>query len=476
MLNAQQISNNLTLLTTDLMSGEEKSNFNWRNLSYTKPAQRFFFPPPIYITAEPDDGVGTGGGSHYNDGYCYLKGGCTGVIEYDVMTDKGFRTCHKCKDGGSDCDGNGNHASLNGSINGNFIFPTIIVIGAGWGSLLWGNLGNYFTTGFLNPPSNGPSGGGYSGYSGGGSATTQPSGTSYPPPNKPIDDPIGGTNNQPIKKDSLPKMIDCQDTIKKLDSILTVLWDSINKLPVTQQCRDSAYYGNHEFGFTTYDSSGYTKTFSSSINGGVNFVAIQVLDTTSGPNHKNINSMTHCHNVGIDAMPEPVDLFNFMRRKLTCTKPSLCNPNIYNQNFFICGDTIVDLALQLTDSMSAVIFFSKYFYNPDSSKAKLDSAVSFDTLQDGTLNPRWSSTFTGFFGSDTISLGDDFDDAVRKLSEAGYSEKLLLTYAQVYMLESRNAGVRIKQFINGKFRQLSCEFTRNQLTGKLETLTIKICN
>ena len=102
-------------------------------------------------------------------------------------------------------------------------------------------------------------------------------------------------------------------------------------------------------------------------------------------------------------------------------------------------------------------------------------------MLDGTRNPAWSNTYTGEFQDqskpqDSIPLGVEFIKYEEFLRGKNYPEKLLATYAQVCMLASRNVGVTIKMQVDGKFKELSAEIIRNSVTGKLESVIIKICN
>ena len=256
---AQQITSNLTLITTDMMSNKQKSSFNWQNISYPRPAARYYFPA-IYITQEPDEVGGNNGGS----GNCFCPDNkCSGPA---YPANDGTLLCTPCNDGSTSCRtitytplGPGSSSS------GNTNFPPIIIIGAGWGSLLWGNLGNYFTTGFLNPPSYVPSGGGYSsGYiGGGGSAPPPPTGPSYPPPTKPVDDPHGGTNNTKKKDTMQLKIVPCTDSISKIlgDSITNLMTKYVDTTAMMKRLRDSCLNNIREEGFTLnmyYDLGTFT--------------------------------------------------------------------------------------------------------------------------------------------------------------------------------------------------------------------------
>lgn len=179
--------------------------------------------------------------------------------------------------------------------------------------------------------------------------------------------------------------------------------------------------------------------------------------------------MALTHNKDIDPYPEPHDLYTLLHRRLACNA-YYCYPKEFNHSFFLCGDTAINLALEISDTNTAMFFINKY---------KRNKAVVIDTLSDGTLNPRWSDTYIGEYQTsiaDSIPLGKEFWQYKEKLREKNYPEKLLATYAQVCMLASRNVGVTMKMQVNGKLKQLSAEIDRDPNTGVLLDIIIKICD
>jgi hypothetical protein len=258
-----------------------------------------------------------------------------------------------------------------------------------------------------------------------------------------------------------PIKIPCDTAAIKRDTLATKMLDSLDKRPDMKKLRDSVH-ANHEAALSAYDSSGFTTVMPGTYNNGdSNSVSIIPCDTTTGPNHKTITAIVHTHQTGIDPIPDCHDLFQFLHTRLLLVNNIYYNPFI-THSFIICGDTTIDLAITIADTVSARTFINIYAY---SSCVKLDSSGR---------NPEWADYKSSTFG-DTISMRDEFNKAYDLLRKNNYPDQLLNTYAQVYMIERYNMGIKTLMKVDGIMKELSPIITRDPVTGELKNLKINIC-
>ena len=439
-LMAQQITSNLTLITTDMMSNEQKSNFNWKNVSYTTTAARYYFPPPIYITLDPTEGTVTGGNGNYDPCLC-TDNKCSGP---SYLANDGTLLCSPCNDGSTSCR-TITHTPLGpgSSSSSNTNFPPIIVIGAGWGNILWGNLGSYYTTGFLNPPSYVPSGGGYSGYSGGGSsAHPPPLGSSYPPPTNLIDDPNGGTNNKTKKKDTIIFLFGICDTIlfnfRNLNDSVTSDLKKIRMIDgkldsIYNKVKDTSYH--LEQGFITHFDTNNCVWYNDSIAQG----------TSNGVALGSAWIKTHTHCNGLFYGPDIIDIYHALTRI-----------NFYFQkkrisNYILGADGGI-YAVTVYDSTASELFQLKYYQWDHSSLSTDDYFVDTSSLKKIYFDPTYNSL---------IQLGITKQDA--------------FAYSMAYLMGTTNMGTTLlrSESINEKFYKIDVKI---ELQNGRKFITVMKCN
>jgi len=187
---AQQITSTLTQLTTDLMRTENRNNFSWRTVQYSRLNVHQSIKNYFDIMVDDGDG-GTGGGNNGGGSNCYCVDRGFSIGMEEVYANGMILWCHKCSAGGTDCNGtlcgelSGNSPPSSGSnppppANNN---PFNWGVGGTWGSLPWGNLGGIYTGGFLYPPTSVPPAS-YGGGSNGGGGSAPPS--TFVPTSNPI--------------------------------------------------------------------------------------------------------------------------------------------------------------------------------------------------------------------------------------------------------------------------------------------------
>ena len=297
--------------------------------------------------------------------------------------------------------------------------------------------------------------------SGGGGGSTTSTAPSVPPPAEPADDPNGGSAHPPVKKDSMPTVIDCAADVKKMDSIITAYLASVEPTPEMQNIRANVH-GPNELSLSIYDSSGQGKVMTgSTFTGNSTAVNMMFKDST---NTNKIRAVLHNHTDSADANPDCGDLYNLLYSRLY---PSIKTKNPYIQYSFIpAGDINTDLALSFDDTSSAQMFINLY-QKQDAIHFDIDSSTTPPTK----TNPTWADYKQS---GDKKSMKKEFKQAYEKLKNKHYPEKLLNTFAQVYMLEKYGVGVKILMKVNGQFKQLSTDFTTKS-NGTLKDIIIKIC-
>ncbi len=249
----------------------------------------------------------------------------------------------------------------------------------------------------------------------------------------------------------------------------TLIIDSLNTQLKMVALRNNVH-ADVENGLAAYDSSGSYKVFNAaSTNNTVLSASVPIVDTSTGPNRKNIVATVHTHNDYADALPDNGDIYNLIFGR------HFANKSLF-RSYIVSAEAGTDLAIVVTDTMKALQFIN--LYPQDSAIYYSDTAILINPTTGDTirqpLNPSWAN-FYGNFGQDSISMSDEFNNSVKILRRNHYNEVYLFTYAQVYMLERYNMGVKILVKINGVFKELSPLITRDSINGKLLTLKIKIC-
>ena len=459
---AQQITSNLTLITKDMMSSQQKDNFNWRNVSYTRPAARFYFPA-IYITQEPDEVSGGGSGDNPSAPYapCNKWGSPErGPISTGSASDINppIQYCRFCLDDMMDhCalvqTGVG-VGSLGSGTSGNTNLPpanNTPFNWSSWGNILWGNLGNYFTTGFLNPPSYVPSGGSYSGYSGGGGSAPPPVGPSYSPPNNPIevDDPTGWAAT-PQKKDTI--IFDnspCNDSTSKrigrrLDKDLQDCRNTNYKVDSLYRYTLNATKGTPEAGITWGTDVITNSIVTSQIFNNNDPAGILLPFSTSYTTDKDLH--THFENGWY--FPNIVDVYSLL------INTSVRDTGIVTASYITCQDGSI-FAITPTDRINLNNFLITYdkFDNVDRS-----NIIHYGFKEDSELEK-----YFGYFVGNAI--------------KAGLSQQDALTYGMAYLMESTGMGIGIYKAnsIDEPFKKITANINIDGITKKT-IISLTKCN
>ncbi len=265
-----------------------------------------------------------------------------------------------------------------------------------------------------------------------------------------------------------PKPVIC-DTIAIANSNKTTqIIDSLNTQPRMIVLRNGVHDGV-EHAISTFDSAGHYKVFKdTALNSTLISSQITIFDTSTGPNHKNIVAFAHTHNDYGDPQPDNGDIYTLTLARL------LVNKKLY-RSFIVSALAGTDLAIVVTDTSAALLFNN--LYPKDSAIYYSDTAIIINPTTGDTLrrpvNPTWGN-FYGIFGQDSLSMEKEFENAFNKLRLNHYPEILLRTYAQVYMIQRYNMGVKIMIKINGIFKELSPLIIRDT-NNVLQDLKIKIC-
>lgn len=279
---------------------------------------------------------------------------------------------------------------------------------------------------------------------------------------------VGGTTGlQPCRLDSVkPNQINCDSLALARGNTLTKIVDSLDKLAVMQNLRNGVH-DSTEKALSAYDSAGNYKIFDTSVTTSYGSSSVTTWDTTTGANHKNINFMGHTHTDSANALPDNNDIYMLIFRRMGIF---MQKNRFFNHSVIVSGQIKTDLGITISDTMAALAFINRY---------PRDSAIAWmDTLFTATgyslLNPWWSNFKSFYAPADSVSLRREFDDAVNLLKLNNYPEELLWTYAQVYMINRYNMGVRISMKVNGVFKELSPNISRNS-SGQLTDLKMDIC-
>ena len=468
---AQQITSNLTLITTDLMSNEQKSSFNWQNISYPIIVARYYFQPPIEIMVEPVDGAGgVGGNGGTNICYCVNKGGSTGILE-EIYTMGMILSCYKCVAGGNDCFGTPCGPINGGSSGSNAPFN--------WG--IWGNQVSPYTP-FNYPPPSPPLSGSWG--SGGGSAPPPPSGPSYPPPTKPVDDPHGGTNN-PQKKDTLlPTPLPCSDTANRIGDSLTNLKNNfLDTIPKFRYLQDSCFGRVKESAVLIRPIGIITPPFTK-------FIAEDFIDSGNTQSVQ-FNTTQYTYIIG-HTHTEKDSLGNLISESPSVTDFFTTMDEIKNQGWFDSAGRWIPKKVKYFASFiqhlgqgNAQYFVTatdtsevNTFYYPNLVAQYVDTANKiFDSTAMEWVKNNNMNSWNGDI-KDPNSLRSKFLKAINEFQKEGYPAEKLNTYANIYVLNQLNIPLKIyAKDSNGNFKQLNFTTVDEIIRGKkIVHFRITICN
>jgi hypothetical protein len=254
--------------------------------------------------------------------------------------------------------------------------------------------------------------------------------------------------------------VDC-DTIDTKRNIRatksTQILDAIKDSAETKNARDSAPFRKFEVGFTitraqpqpgiytyrprNYEKDGASQSVSVDIEQrSVAWLHVHPKETSAGV--KNVESQS------------PYDLYDILER---WNNPFYINK--FERAYVISGDSARnEYAVVIADSAKAKQFLLNH---PKS------TVINLDTTSKYLAN--WSG------GIDSIGTYlYYFQEANKMFAKEGYPEHLLNTYANVYMLQEFDLGIKLQQKVNGQFKELNFVKETDPVTG-LEHFKITIC-
>jgi hypothetical protein len=238
--------------------------------------------------------------------------------------------------------------------------------------------------------------------------------------------------------------------------------NSVEGTPSMVQLRDSSQ-GQHEVGFSIQpNGSSYAVAPGTTLVGTAGSVTSYYSWFANSSIH--FVGRVHLHEKGGDPNPDPADQYNLMSAAANKTDPSY-NP-LMKYSFVICGDTLIDLAMAVYDTSKTGAFLRSY---PKSSGLGYDTTYFADGS--GIIGPTWAKFK---IAGDSLSMKQEFVDAVNAIKSANYPKELRSTYAQVYMMSRYNTGTRLMIKVNGIFKELTPVYSRN--SAGILSLKINICN
>jgi hypothetical protein len=258
-----------------------------------------------------------------------------------------------------------------------------------------------------------------------------------------------------LKPEKYPCPVDAVARDLKSDTIFNFIKDSA----ITKNAIDSAPFRNFEVGFTirqyaqpncntcytyrpgSYNIAGATQnvTWTNSINS----IADAHTHTAKSDSGEVINESPSARDY-YGLMTNTVDPY-FIRG--------------YRRKFIFSGDSARAIYATVAEDTAKITMFLAN--NP------LDSVIQTNPNLPNVNNWRGDSTKpTSFFNR--------FEKAVSRFRKEGYPERLLNTYANVYILDQLNLGIKLQTLVNGSFKELKFEKAIDPITG-VEHYKIKIC-
>jgi hypothetical protein len=265
--------------------------------------------------------------------------------------------------------------------------------------------------------------------------------------------------NKPLFNDTLkPAKIPCLPGAVARDTLSDYIINYIKDAPITKNARDSAPFRNFETGFSIRRYSNpsgtqyiYQPKDYNSTTGVTQSAVIANLYPAIADFHTHTD--TSANGTKILESPSPRDIYTLLDQSVD---PYFINK--FQRKFVLSGaSTAGEFALVVSDTTKVRQFLLS---NPEDSVINVNQSSPFANNWKGTES-------TGFYKK--------FNDAKDKFRKEGYPENNIETYANVYILETFNLGLKLQQKVDGKFKELSFVEETDPLTNK-KHYRIKICD